>query len=107
MLCALNQNLIILGNQSHLLHINISRSPSFRATSSSNMMAVSLMPISQKLTRNNHTLWCAQVSAVLQGAQFVGFLDGTKSSPAEKIQIKKQSDKEEEVEEVSNPAFEL
>jgi hypothetical protein len=71
------------------------------------MMAVSLMPISQKLTRNNHTLWCAQVPTVLQGAQFVGFLNGTKSSPAEKIQIKKQSDKEEEVEEVSNPAFEL
>jgi hypothetical protein len=72
------------------------------------MVAINLMPVSEKLTKSNHTLWRAQVLAVLRGAQLVGFLDGTNKSPTEKIQIKKKSGKEEEdVEDVSNPPYEL
>jgi hypothetical protein len=76
-------------------------------TSNSNMVTINLMPISKKLKRNNHTLWHAQVLAVLRGALLTGFLDGTNKPPTEKIQIKKKSNKEDEMEEVSNPAFEL
>jgi hypothetical protein len=72
------------------------------------MMAATLMPVSEKLTRNNHVLWRAQVLAVLRGAQLAGFLDGTTKAPVEKIHMAKKSDKEEgEAEEASNPAFEL
>jgi hypothetical protein len=72
------------------------------------MMAATLMPVSKKLTRNNHILWRAQVLAVLRGAQLAGFLDGTTKAPAEKIRVAKKFVKEEgEAEEASNPAFEL
>jgi glutathionylspermidine synthase len=72
------------------------------------MVAATLMPVSGKLMKNNHVLWRAQVLAVLRGAQFAGFLDGTTKAPAEKIHMAKKSGKEEgEGEEASNPAFEL
>jgi hypothetical protein len=72
------------------------------------MVATTLMPVSEKLTRNNHVLWRAQVFAVLRGAQLAGFLEGTTKAPAEKIHMAKKSDKEEgEAEEASNPAFKL
>jgi hypothetical protein len=71
------------------------------------MVVITLMPVSEKLMRNNHPLSHAQVLAVLGGAQLAGFLDGTKKSPAEKIQIMKKSNKEDEIKEVSNPTFEL
>jgi hypothetical protein len=71
------------------------------------MVVMTLMPVSEKLMRNNHTLWHAQALAVLRGAQLAGFLDGTNKAPPEKIQLAKKSDKEGEVEEVSNPAYEL
>jgi hypothetical protein len=77
------------------------------AMSGSNMVAATLMPVLEKLTRNNHTLWRAQVLTVLRGTQLAEFLDGTNKAPIEKIQLPKKSDKEDEVEEVSNPAFEL
>jgi electron transfer flavoprotein alpha subunit len=66
------------------------------------------MSVSEKLTRNNHVLWRAQVLVVLRGAQLAGFLDGTTKAPAEKIHMAKKPSKEKgEVEEVSNSAFEL
>jgi electron transfer flavoprotein alpha subunit len=72
------------------------------------MMAATLMPVSEKLTRNNHVLWRAQVFVVFRGAQLAGFLDDTTKAPAEKIHMAKKSDKEEgEAEEASNPVFEL
>jgi electron transfer flavoprotein alpha subunit len=71
-------------------------------------MAATLMLVSEKLMRNNHVLWRAQVSVVLRGAQLAGFLDDTTKAPAEKIHMAKKSDKEEgEAEEASNPVFEL
>jgi hypothetical protein len=77
------------------------------ATSESNMVALTLMLVSEKHTRNNDMLWRVQVLAVIRGAQLAGFLDGTNKPPVEKIQIAKKPDKEDEVEEVSNPTFEL
>jgi hypothetical protein len=77
------------------------------ATSSFNMVAINLMPVSEKLAQNNHMLWHAQVLAILHGAQLAEFLDGTNKPPAKKIQIKKQSEKVEDIDEVPNPAFEL
>jgi hypothetical protein len=71
------------------------------------MVAITLMPVSEKLKRNNHTLWRAQVLAVLWGAQLAGFLDGTSKAPAEKVQMAKKSGKEDEAEEVPNQTFEL
>jgi hypothetical protein len=47
------------------------------AASASNSTTISLMPVSEKLIRTNHTVWKAQVLAVLRGAQLTGFLDGT------------------------------
>jgi hypothetical protein len=47
----------------------------------------------------------AQVLVVLHGAQLAGFLDGTNPASAEKIMIKIQKEKAEDVEEVSNPAY--
>jgi hypothetical protein len=45
---------------------------------------------------------------VLRGTQLAGFLDGTNKPPTDKIQIKKKStEKEEEIDEVPNPAYEL
>jgi hypothetical protein len=72
------------------------------------MVAATLMPVLEKLTRNNHVLWRAQVLVVLQGAQLAGFLEGTTKAPVEKIHMAKKSGKEEgEAEEASNSAFEL
>jgi hypothetical protein len=61
------------------------------------------MPISEKLVRTNHTVWKAQVLAVLWGAQLVGFLDGSTKAPKEKLVVK--SSKEVDDEEIPNPAF--
>jgi hypothetical protein len=74
-------------------------------TSNSNTIVVNLMPMSEKLTRNNHMLWRTQVLAVLRSAQLARFLDGTNKPPTEKIQVKKQFEKAEEVDEVSNPSI--
>jgi hypothetical protein len=59
------------------------------------MVAATLMPISEKLMKNNHVLWRAQVLAVLRGAQLAGFLDGTTKAPVEKIHMAKKSGKKE------------
>jgi hypothetical protein len=55
--------------------------------------------------RGSHTLWKAQVLVVLRGVQLVGFIEGTNPAPPEKIKVKAQ--KGEDLEEVTNPAFEL
>jgi hypothetical protein len=47
-------------------------------TSSLASMTISLMPVSEKLVRTNHTLWKAQVLAM----QLAGFLDRTIKAPA-------------------------
>jgi hypothetical protein len=70
------------------------------------MTTITLMPVLEKLVRSNHTVWKAQVLAVLWGAQLVGFLDGTNQAPAEKIKIKMAKEAtEEKIEDVPNPAY--
>jgi hypothetical protein len=71
--------------------------------SSSTVMTIVLMPISEQLVSSNHTVWKAQVLAVLGGAQLAGFLDGTNQAPAEKIKMSKEAT--EEIEDVPNPAY--
>jgi hypothetical protein len=62
---------------------------------------IPLMPVSEKLTRDNHTVWKAQMVAALRGTQLYGFLDGISIKPAEQIKAKVGSDEED----VPNPAF--
>jgi hypothetical protein len=76
------------------------------AASSSAMMTINLMPISEKLVCSNYVIWKAQVLAVLRSAQLAGFLDGSSKAPADKIKIKSQKGTKVDFEEVSNPAYE-
>jgi hypothetical protein len=68
---------------------------------------ITLMPILEKLTNNNHTLWLTQVLAVLRGAHLTGYLDETSKAPAEMLKIKKSTKESEEEVEVPNPTIEL
>jgi hypothetical protein len=74
------------------------------SSSNSTPAAINLMPVSKKLVRDNHILWKAQVLTVLRGAQLIGFIEGTNPAPPEKIKVKTQ--KGQDLEEISNPAFE-
>jgi hypothetical protein len=47
------------------------------------MTAITLMLVSEKLVCGNHTLWRAQVLAVLRGTQLVGYLDEKNKAPIE------------------------
>jgi hypothetical protein len=72
------------------------------AASSSTSAAITLMPVSKKLTCGYFIIWKAQVLAVLHGAQLTEFLDGSNPAPAEKLMLMIQKEKAEEV---PNPAF--
>jgi hypothetical protein len=50
--------------------------------------SVPLQPTVEKLTRNNHTIWCAQVLTALRGARLEGFLTGKKKAPTEELEEK-------------------
>lgn len=41
---------------------------------------------SEKLTRENYTLWKAQVLPAIRGARMIGLLDGTEAAPPEKLE---------------------
>jgi hypothetical protein len=45
--------------------------------------------------------------AILRGAYLAGFLNGANPAPAEKIKLKTQKESAKEIEEVSNPAYEV
>jgi hypothetical protein len=72
------------------------------AASSSTAAAITLMPVSEKLTRSNFVVWKAQVLTVLRGAQLTEFLDSSNLALAEKLKVKVQKEKAKEV---LNPAF--
>jgi hypothetical protein len=59
------------------------------------------IPVSEKLTRDNHRLWCAQVLPAIRAAQLEGFLDGSEKAPEKNLEIKKDSNKLT----VSNPGY--
>ena len=42
-----------------------------------------LPPVSEKLTRGNYSMWLAQVTATLQGAQLWGYTKPTSKPPPE------------------------
>jgi hypothetical protein len=90
------------GNQSHLFHKTHLIFSSAMVASSSTAAAITLMPVSKKLTRGNFIIWKAQVLTILHGTQLTEFLDGSNSAPAEKLMVKIQKEKTEEV---PNPAF--
>jgi hypothetical protein len=57
--------------------------------------------VSEKLTRYNHRLWCAQVLPAIRAAQLEGFLDGSEKAPEKNLEIKKDSNKLT----ISNPGY--
>jgi hypothetical protein len=60
------------------------------ASSSSTVVPASLsILVSEKLTRDNHHLWCAQVLLAIRAAQ----LDGSKKAPEKNLEIEKDSKK--------------
>jgi hypothetical protein len=60
------------------------------ASSSSTAVPASLsIPVSEKLTWDNHRLWCAQVLPVICAAQLEGFLDGSEKAPEKNLEIEK------------------
>jgi hypothetical protein len=64
------------------------------ASSSSTVVPASLsILVSEKLTRDNHHLWCAQVLLAIRVAQLDGFLDGSKKAPEKNLEIEKDSKK--------------
>jgi hypothetical protein len=56
------------------------------SSSSTTVAAVVLQPITEKLSKNNHTVWRAQVLATLRGARLEGFIMGKKKAPAEELE---------------------
>jgi hypothetical protein len=49
--------------------------------------------VSEKLTRDNHRLWCVQVLPAIHAAQLEGFLDGSEKAPEKNLEIEKDSKK--------------
>lgn len=72
------------------------------ASSSTTAPALYSNQISEKLTRENHLLWKAQVLPQIRGAGLYGYLDGSVAAPEEKIST---TDKEGKVTSVPNPDF--
>jgi hypothetical protein len=62
------------------------------ATSSSSIAAVVLQPIQDKLVRNNHATWRAQVLVTLCGVRLDGYITRSKTAPAAELE-EKQGDK--------------
>jgi hypothetical protein len=63
-------------------------------SSSSTVVPASLsIPVSEKLTQDNHCLWCAQVLSAIRAAQLEGFLDGSEKAPEKNLEIEKDSKK--------------
>lgn len=60
-------------------------------------------PVTEKLSKNNHALWHAQVRAAIRGARLTGYLTGAIKAPPVEI-VHKNADGKEEA--VSNPARE-
>ncbi|KAK1647712.1 hypothetical protein QYE76_065517 [Lolium multiflorum] len=61
-------------------------------------------PPSDKLTRENYTLWRAQVLPAIRGAQLVDLLEGVEAAPPKQITVE-ATDKDKEPSEVPNPTY--
>jgi hypothetical protein len=58
-------------------------------------------PVTEKLAKNNHAIWCAQVLSALRGAQAEKFVNSAMPVPPEKVP--KAADKPDEL--VPNPDY--
>jgi hypothetical protein len=76
-----------------------SRTSSMASANYSTTSALTLLPITEKLTRSNFQVWKALVISVLKGAQLSEFLEGKAEAPA---QILSTNDKKTKV---PNPEF--
>ena len=61
------------------------------SSSSSPSNPLVLQPVTEKLTKNNHALWKAQVRAAIRGARLQGYLTGACKMPAAEV-IQKGTD---------------
>jgi hypothetical protein len=57
-------------------------------SSSGSTAMVLLQQIPEKLSKNNHAIWRAQVLATLRGARLEDFITGRKKAPAAEIEVK-------------------
>ena len=76
------------------------------ASSSSSVLAAAPSlgyPVIEKLTRNNHTLWKAQVLSTLKGAQVAQFLSS--ATPIPPKTVAKSAEKPDE--QVPNPDYDV
>jgi hypothetical protein len=64
-----------------------------RSSSNGVITTVVLQPVAEKLTRNNHSTWRAQVLATLCGARLEGFITGKKKAPTAEVEVKEGNDK--------------
>ncbi|XP_062203134.1 uncharacterized protein LOC133905394 [Phragmites australis] len=60
--------------------------------------------VSEKLGKQNHALWSAQVLAAIRGARLDGYIDGTAAAPPAQIE-RKEGEKGDKVTMISNPAY--
>lgn len=58
------------------------------SSSSSSSIFPFAVPVTEKLSRSNHTLWKAQILPTMRGALMMGYLDGTTRAPPKEIEAK-------------------
>lgn len=58
--------------------------------------------VTEKLTHQNHTMWSAQVHAILRGAKLERYVNGKAIAPSEEIDEKTTDNK---IVKISNPAY--
>ncbi|KAK1686549.1 hypothetical protein QYE76_047397 [Lolium multiflorum] len=63
-------------------------------------------PPTDKLTRQNHPMWRAQVLPAIRGAQLIGLLDGSDAAPPETMTVEATAqDADKSAKSVPNPAY--
>jgi hypothetical protein len=72
------------------------------SSSTSGLASMITHPVSEKLAKNNHATWKAQVVATMRGARLEGYLTGKVVMPAAELE-EKVGDKTNKV---PNPAYE-
>lgn len=73
------------------------------STTTSNPVLAS--QVSEKLGKQNHTLWLAQVLTAIRGARLDGHISGKTAAPREELKRKEDGKEGKEIM-ISNPAFE-
>jgi hypothetical protein len=72
------------------------------SSTASSLAAALGAPPSDKLSRENHLLWKAQVLPALRGAQVMGLLDGSDPAPEKTLEVEDENKKKIIV---PNPAY--